>query len=180
MSASDELAALTAEELTANYKAGALTPLDATLAIFARIERLNPLYNTFTLIDASTTLEDARLSTERWRKGEPLSTIDGVPVAIKDLLWVKGWPTLRGSLAVNPKQPWTEDSPAAARLRKRGIIFLGKMTTTRSALLRTAAANRAVQRYLLKVIKNMDSRPPRVATELSCGMVWDRVNRRML
>lgn len=54
MSASDEIAALTAGELTANYKAGALTPLEATLAIFARIERLNPLYNAFALIDVKT------------------------------------------------------------------------------------------------------------------------------
>jgi aspartyl-tRNA(Asn)/glutamyl-tRNA(Gln) amidotransferase subunit A len=50
VSASDEIAALTAGELTANYKAGALTPLEATLAIFARIERLNPLYNAFALM----------------------------------------------------------------------------------------------------------------------------------
>ena len=54
MSASDEIAGLTAGELTAYYKAGALTPLEATLAIFARIERLNPLYNAFALIDVKT------------------------------------------------------------------------------------------------------------------------------
>lgn len=130
MSASDEIASLSAVDLAAHYKSGDLTPLEAAQAIFERIKRLNPVYNAFAFIDESSTLEDARRSTERWRKGEPLSPIDGVPATLKDLLWVKGWPTLRGSLAIDPKQPWTEDSPAAARLRERGVIFLGKTTTS--------------------------------------------------
>ena len=46
MSASDEIAGLTGGELTAHYKAGALTPLEATLAIFARIEQLSILFIT--------------------------------------------------------------------------------------------------------------------------------------
>jgi hypothetical protein len=46
VSASDEIAGLTRGELTSHYKAGALTPLEATLAIFARIEQLSILFMT--------------------------------------------------------------------------------------------------------------------------------------
>ncbi|HET8744636.1 MAG TPA: amidase, partial [Ramlibacter sp.] len=55
--------------------------------------------------------------------------LDGVPVSIKDLLLTKGWPTLRGSKAVDPKGPWHDDAPATARLREQGALLIGKTTT---------------------------------------------------
>jgi aspartyl-tRNA(Asn)/glutamyl-tRNA(Gln) amidotransferase subunit A len=74
-------------------------------------------------------LHDAAKSETRWHKGEPLGPVDGVPVAIKDLILTKGWPTLRGSLTTDPHQLWSEDSPATARLREGGAVLLGKTTT---------------------------------------------------
>ena len=62
-------------------------------------------------------------------KGEPLSRIDGVPALIKDLLLVKGWPTLRGSKTVDPNQPWEQDAPSVARLKEAGCVLLGATTT---------------------------------------------------
>jgi aspartyl-tRNA(Asn)/glutamyl-tRNA(Gln) amidotransferase subunit A len=41
----------------------------------------------------------------------------------------RGWPTLRGSRAVDPKQAWDQDAPAVARLREAGAVLLGKVTT---------------------------------------------------
>ena len=71
----------------------------------------------------------AEASEKRWLEGEPLSPLDGVPVAVKDLLLTKGWPTRRGSLTVDPKGPWTEDAPTVARLREAGAVLIGKTTT---------------------------------------------------
>jgi len=56
--------------------------------------------------------------------------LDGVPVAIKDLLLTRGWPTLRGSRAIDPRQSWNDDAPAVARLREAGVVLLGKTTTS--------------------------------------------------
>src|ERR1700690_2176335 len=61
-------------------------------------------------------------------KGEQLSPLDGVPVAVKDLLITKGWPTLRGSLTVDQKQAWDADAPTVARLREAGAVLIGKTT----------------------------------------------------
>src|SRR5205823_929528 len=61
--------------------------------------------------------------------GAPLSAIDGVPVTIKDIVLMRGFPTLRGSKLIDPDQVWSEDSPAVARLREAGAVFLGKTTT---------------------------------------------------
>jgi aspartyl-tRNA(Asn)/glutamyl-tRNA(Gln) amidotransferase subunit A len=81
------------------------------------------------LVDEAASFAQAEASTARWTKGEPLSALDGVPVLIKDILLVRGWPTLRGSKTIDRNQPWIDDAPSVARLREAGAVFLG-MTTT--------------------------------------------------
>ena len=41
----------------------------------------------------------------------PLGPGDGVPTSIKDALWTRGWPTLRGSTLIDAAGPWDEDAP---------------------------------------------------------------------
>ena len=103
--------------------------MEATQAVLARIARLNPQLNAFCLVDADAALQAARASEARWQRGAPSGLLDGVPTAIKDLILTRGWPTRRGSLTVNPDQPWDVDAPAAARLREAGAVLLGKTTT---------------------------------------------------
>ena len=74
-------------------------------------------------------LAAARASEKRWMKGEPQGPVDGVPTLIKDLLLVRGWPTLRGSRTVDKNQAWDQDAPSVARLRECGAVFLGSTTT---------------------------------------------------
>src|SRR5699024_10382672 len=68
----------------------------------------------------------AAASEDRWMAGQPAGLFDGVPIPIKDAFLTAGWPTLRGSQAVDPHQTWTEDSPAVKRLRDDGLVLLGK------------------------------------------------------
>ncbi len=120
---------MTAADLSAAYGTKELSPVEVTEALLGRIEALDAQVNAFCLIDAPTTLKQAEASQARWLAGEPLSPLDGVPVAVKDLLVTKGWPTRRGSLTVDPNGPWTEDAPTVARLREAGAVLLGKVTT---------------------------------------------------
>ncbi|MGJ5202876.1 amidase [Bradyrhizobium sp. HKCCYLR20261] len=129
-SASDDPSRLSAVELVEHYRARTLSPVEATAAVLQRIERLEPEINAFAKLDAEAALAAARASEARWQRGEPLGLVDGVPAALKDLLLAKGWPTLRGSHAVDPAQDWSEDSPATARLREHGAVLLGKTTTS--------------------------------------------------
>jgi aspartyl-tRNA(Asn)/glutamyl-tRNA(Gln) amidotransferase subunit A len=124
-----ELAFLSATALLSGYRRKAFSPVEAARAVLARIERHNPSYNAFCLIDQDTTLKDAQASEQRWMRGSPRGLVDGVPTSIKDLLLSKGWPTLRGSKTVSAAQDWNEDSPAVARLREQGAVFVGKTTT---------------------------------------------------
>ncbi|MBL8288877.1 MAG: amidase [Rubrivivax sp.] len=124
-----DLAEFTAAELVSLYHTRSLSPVEATQAVLARIDRLNPRLNAFCHLAPEEALASARASEERWMRGEPRSVLDGVPCSIKDLILTKGWPTLRGSLTVDPNQPWDVDAPVAARLREGGVVLVGKTTT---------------------------------------------------
>ena len=124
-----DLCALSATELLAAYRAKTLSPVEVTQAVLKRIRKLNPVLNCFILVDEKGALAAARASEARWKKRAPKGMLDGVPVSIKDLLYTKGWPTLRGSKTIDPKGPWKDDAPAVARLREHNAILLGKTTT---------------------------------------------------
>ena len=119
----------TATDLLTLYRSGAASPVEATQAVLDRIDRLNPQLLAFCLVDAEAALQSARESESRWQRGAPIGPLDGVPTSIKDLILTKGWPTRRGSLSVDPDQPWTVDAPVTARLREAGAVLLGKTAT---------------------------------------------------
>lgn len=120
---------ITATELLAEYRAGRLSPVEATKNALARVDELNGTLNAFCLVDAAQALAAAAESEERWRRGEPQGLLDGVPVSVKDILLTKGWPTLRGSRSIDPDQPWEVDAPSVARLREHNAVIIGKTTT---------------------------------------------------
>jgi aspartyl-tRNA(Asn)/glutamyl-tRNA(Gln) amidotransferase subunit A len=123
-----DLCALTASELVDAFRKKTLSPVEVTAAVLKRIEALNPVFNAFNLVSENA-LTEAKASEARWLAGQPKGLLDGVPVSIKDLVLTKGWPTLRGSKSIDPKGPWNDDAPAAARLREHGAVLLGKTTT---------------------------------------------------
>jgi aspartyl-tRNA(Asn)/glutamyl-tRNA(Gln) amidotransferase subunit A len=124
-----DLADCTASELLALFRSGQASPIEATQAVLARIERVQPRLNAFAHLAPAEALASARASEARWRRGDAVGALDGVPVSIKDLILTKGRPTLRGSHTVDPDQPWDVDAPAAARLREAGSVLIGKTTT---------------------------------------------------
>ena len=118
-----------ANELIDHYRRKVLSPVEVVEAALARIERLNPVYNAFVLVDPEAALAAARASEQRWQRGQPLGSVDGLPATVKDLIVTRGWPTRRGSKTIDPNQAWEEDGPPVARLREQGAVFLGKTTT---------------------------------------------------
>ncbi|QVQ54951.1 amidase [Spiractinospora alimapuensis] len=120
---------MSATELLSAYAAKDLSPVEATAAVLERIEREDPRINSYCQVHGEEALRTARESEDRWARGEPNGVLDGVPTSIKDVFNTRGWPNLRGSRTVNAAGPWTEDSPAVARLREADAVFVGKTTT---------------------------------------------------
>jgi len=126
---SNDILALSAQQLLEHYRAKTLSPVEVTRAALARIEKLQPTYNAFVVVGTEEALEAAAESEQRWLRGEPKGLVDGLPTTVKDLLLCKGWSTRRGSRTVNTDQAWDEDSASVARMREHGAVFLGKTCT---------------------------------------------------
>ncbi len=126
---SDDSAYLSATELLRLYRKKELSPVDVIQTTLRRLETFERAVNAFVLYDPESALSAARASETRWQKGEPSGLLDGIPVAIKDTQLTRGWPRLVGSRTIDPKQSWTEDAPATARLRAANAVFFGKTTT---------------------------------------------------
>ncbi len=119
---------LSAGELIAQFRRRALSPVEVAKAVLARVEKLGPTVNAFCHLDPVGALASAKTSEARWRDGEPIGLLDGVPTTIKDLTAVAGWPTRRGSKLTDGKLS-AFDAPAVARLREHGAVLIGKTTT---------------------------------------------------
>jgi aspartyl-tRNA(Asn)/glutamyl-tRNA(Gln) amidotransferase subunit A len=120
--------ALSAGELTAGYARGDFTPVEVAESLLERIRALDGPVNSVVFVDAAATLAQAAQSAARYAAATPFSPLDGVPVTIKDLSAVAGWPLWRGSLT-RDDTPAAADTPAVARLREAGLVFLAKTAT---------------------------------------------------
>ncbi len=119
----------TAAQLVKGYARKKFSPVEVAKACLSQIERHEKALNAMVEIRSGEALAMARASEKRWHRQEPQGPVDGVPTLVKDLLLVRGWPTLRGSRTVNPDQAWDHDAPSVARLRECGAVFLGSTTT---------------------------------------------------
>lgn len=124
-----DLTQATAGQLGKLYARGKASPVETMKAVLARTETVNPTINCFLRVDAEGALAAARASEKRWKKGKPLSALDGVPVSIKELVRVKGWAASMGS-KLTDKTPADADAPAVARLREAGAIVFAQSTSS--------------------------------------------------
>ena len=85
------------------------------------IERLDREIGAFTVVLGGSSLETAR-AVDRGEIGGPLA---GVPVAIKDHVWMRGAPATNGSRALADFVP-DVDCACVARLREAGAVLIGK------------------------------------------------------
>ena len=118
---------LSALQLLEHYRDRALSPVEVTQAVLARIERWEPHIHATYGLDAEAALASAHASEARWAQGKPQGELDGVPVTLKENIATRGTPTPIGS-AATVLAPAAADAPAAARLREAGAVIVTKTT----------------------------------------------------
>lgn len=116
--------------LNAAYARGVHGPESVLQSLLAAIAADPRGINAFCHLDAEAALDQARASAKRWQQGQALGPLDGVPVSIKDLLPVAGWPTRRGSRSTAGDPVAAQDAPLVAQLRAAGAVLFGKTSTT--------------------------------------------------
>jgi aspartyl-tRNA(Asn)/glutamyl-tRNA(Gln) amidotransferase subunit A len=119
--------------LAALLDTGQITPIQLLDMYLERCDRLAPTLNAFTLFDRSGAAAAAEAATGRQKTGLRLGPLDGIPVAIKDNLFVAGLPAEWGSLMLKGFVP-EHDDICVQRLRAQGAIIIGKTTTPEFAL----------------------------------------------
>jgi aspartyl-tRNA(Asn)/glutamyl-tRNA(Gln) amidotransferase subunit A len=119
----------TVHALLAAYRRKEVSPVEVVDEHLKRIDALEPQLNAFVVVDAEGARTAAAQSAERWARSEPAGDLDGVPVTVKDIVAMQGFPTGEGS-AVASDEPAKEDCPPVARMRESNAVFLGKTTTS--------------------------------------------------
>src|SRR5258705_7759763 len=127
------LASLTAHELGARYRRGEATPTQAATEYLARIEALDPEVRAFLTVTREDALRHAAEADARFKAGAPLGPLDGVPVALKDVLCTRGIRTTSGSKILERFVP-PYDATVVARLFAAGAVLLGKLNMDEFAM----------------------------------------------
>lgn len=120
-----ELLRLSAVRLRQRIGTGEVSPVELMEASIERIEALNPAINAI----AATDFERARLAAQQAERavlrGEPLGTLHGLPLGVKDLQETAGLLTTKGNIGWRAHVPRTDNS-LVARLRAAGAIVTAK------------------------------------------------------
>lgn len=114
----------TVRGLASSYRDGSLLPSAATLDCLRKIGSLNGTLNAFITVLKESALRQAAESDLRFKAGTPLGPLDGVPVAVKDLIYIEGTKCTAGSrmLADNVA---TYDAEVVRRLKAAGAVLIG-------------------------------------------------------
>ena len=118
---------LSAVDLIAGYRAKQFSPSEVLEEVLDHVAVWEPHIKALYLFDPEGARAVAKASTERWNKGEPMGTLDGVPATIKDNIATKDQPVPLGAASVK-LVPSPKDAPPAARLREAGAIIFSKTT----------------------------------------------------
>jgi aspartyl-tRNA(Asn)/glutamyl-tRNA(Gln) amidotransferase subunit A len=122
----------TIHEATQRIRTGQLTPTELVGDCLARIEKLDSEIHAWVCVDAKGALRCAAERTDQAARGEWMGPLHGIPVGIKDIIDVGGWPTKAGS-PLRADHVATEDATLVRSLRCSGAIILGKTVTTEFA-----------------------------------------------
>lgn len=126
MNSLPELHTLTISAARAALDAGAISAVQLTEALLARIDAVEPAIRAFLTVTAEQALEQARAADARRSNNQQRSPLDGIPLGIKDLICTKGVRTTCASRILENFVP-PYDATAVARLREAGAVFLGKL-----------------------------------------------------
>ena len=113
-------------ELSALIQKKSVSPVEATNACLARIEKLNPVLNAYITVTAESALAEARKAEAEIASGAWRGPLHGVPIALKDLVETAGVRTTAASGVLKDYVP-AQDAEIVRRLKGAGAVLLGKL-----------------------------------------------------
>ncbi|MDX6241437.1 MAG: aspartyl-tRNA(Asn)/glutamyl-tRNA(Gln) amidotransferase subunit [Kribbellaceae bacterium] len=129
-----ETSGLTIKDAAAALRDGSLTSTALTQEILDKATALNPALGAYVEITAEAALEQAAAADAALAAGDDQGPLQGIPLAIKDIIAMKGAATTANSRVLDPAWGAGTDAPVVARLREVGAVFVGKSTTSEFAI----------------------------------------------
>ncbi|WPB86050.1 amidase [Sediminicoccus rosea] len=126
-------APLSATAMAEALERRAVTPATLLADALARVARADATLGAFVHLDPDGAARAAAEAGARQAAGRRLSPLDGVPVAVKDNIWVAGMPAHWGSRMWSDFTPPCDDI-VVERLRAAGAVIIGKTNTPEFAL----------------------------------------------
>ncbi len=125
---------LTLHTLAAQLSEGRLSSSDLIELSLARIaDKQGQGSVTFTKVFAQRARQEAQASDERRAAGQTRSVLDGLPISVKDLFDIAGYPTLAGSVVLSDTPATSDDALIVQRLRQAGAVIVGTTNMTEFA-----------------------------------------------
>lgn len=120
-----QLYLLTAHELNDKLKNGETTSTDIVKSIYERIKQVEPEIHAYITLTEALALEQAETADEKFRRGDEVNPLTGVPIAIKDVICTKGVKTTCASKILSPFiSPY--DATVMQKLNSVGAVMVGK------------------------------------------------------
>ena len=120
-----ELVKKNASELVELLQSGQITSVELTQAFLDRIEKLNPVLNSYLHVNTKEALATAAEVDRKRAAGEALPKLAGLPIAVKDNLTTTDAPTTAGSKILEGWIP-QYDATVVKLLRAEMMPILGK------------------------------------------------------
>ena len=130
---SSELHFQTIPELAAALQAKKISSVELTRAIIARTKAVEPRVRAFNSFDEADALQQAAASDARRAAGNSCGPLDGLPVALKDVIAVKDQP-LTASSRMLAKFVSPYDATVTTRLRQAGAVLWGRLNCDEFAM----------------------------------------------
>jgi aspartyl-tRNA(Asn)/glutamyl-tRNA(Gln) amidotransferase subunit A len=128
----ETIASRSAAGIALAYRSGEASPVEVTECLLERIDK-SRADNIFIMITPERARREAEAAARRYREGNPLSALDGVPLAWKDLFHVAGTCTTAGSALLAGSPVRDRDMPCVANAAAAGMITMGKLNLTEFA-----------------------------------------------
>jgi aspartyl-tRNA(Asn)/glutamyl-tRNA(Gln) amidotransferase subunit A len=128
----EDIANRTGTGIALAYRSGEASPVQVVDCLLDRIEKTRG-DNIFITVTAERARKEAKAAEARYKRGEPASPLDGVPIGWKDLFDVAGSPTTAGSKLFLDQPAKTKDIACVANAAAAGMVSMGKLNLTELA-----------------------------------------------
>jgi aspartyl-tRNA(Asn)/glutamyl-tRNA(Gln) amidotransferase subunit A len=120
-------------EIAAGIACGRVSVADVVETSLNRIDAVEHLVRGWCLVDRAGAVAQAQVLGEEAGTGKVRGPLHGIPIAIKDVIDVRGFPTRAGSATRAHAPAAGIDAHVVAQLRAAGAVVLGKVHTTEFA-----------------------------------------------